>query len=762
MRIITNMKILYKLNLMSLAVILVMTFLFLLAEDIIIMGILFRSADKAMKLELSAAGENLINTIGQPSDAAVRDEAVRIQRHLSKKDDTKKPILWVIEKSGNKLVFHSNSQFNEKMPPEVIDEMMKGVEGALRYTVGSEDYYVVFTTIHPSNWLVAISMGKKEILSQSKDFLFAIGGILFFALCINAIAVRLFAKHIFLKRIQLVLDCLKKIETGDLSARISHVSAADEVGILQEDVNHMAAVIQKRALQQQEAEEALRKSNQMLSHVMDNFPGVVFWKDRNSVYLGCNRNFALGAGLTDSSEIVGKTDYDLPWAKTEADAYRADDRQVIDTGIPKLNIIETQLQADGRIIWFDTNKVPLINNNENVSGVLGASNDITVRKLAEEELKKSAEEIHDLFNKAPVGYHSLDRNGLFLRVNDTELQWIGYEREEVVGKLSLPDILTPESRKIFENYFPILKKQGWIRDVELEIIRKTGGTLPVLISATAVTGPDGEFVMSRSTVYDISERKNAEQALREIQEEMARKDKLAILGQLAGIVGHEIRNPLGVMNNAVYFLKTLMPEANETVKEYLAIIDHEINASLSIITDLLDFARTRPPHSHSISVSELIDEGIRKSDMPENILIDIDLPEALPPVLVDPEQIEAVLLNLITNAVQAMPEGGTLRVAAHRVHGSEISYQGTDKTGPRSPVPDPGSVEISINDTGTGISPENMKRLFQPLFTTKAKGIGLGLVVCKNLVEANGGCIEVESVLANGTTFKIKLPITGG
>jgi PAS domain S-box-containing protein len=760
------MKILYKLNLMSLAVILIMTFLFLLAEDMIIKRILFRSADKDMRLELSAASENLVNSIGLPGEASVRDEAVRIQRRLDSKDDTKKPILWVIEKPGDKFVFHFNSQSSEKMPPEVVDELMKGVEGALKYTVGSVDYYVVFTTIHPSNWLIAISMEKKEILSQSKEFLFAIGVILFFALFINAVIVRFFAKHIFLKRIQMVLGCLKRIENGDLSARISPVSAADEVGMLQDDINHMAAVIQKRSLQQQEAEEALRKSNQMLSHVMDNFPGVVFWKDQNSVYLGCNRNFALGAGLTDSSEIVDKTDYDLPWAKTEADAYRADDRVVMASGVPKLNIVETQLQADGSIIWFDTNKVPLLDNNGKVTGVLGASNDITQRKLAEEELKRSAEEIQDLFNRAPVGYHSLDRNGMFLRINDTELQWLGYQREEVIGRLSLPDILTPESKKAFAAHFSIFKKQGWIRDVEMEIIRKNGETLPVLISATAVTGPEGEFVMSRSTVYDISERKNAEQALREIQEELSRKEKLAVLGQLAGTVGHEIRNPLGVISNAVYLLKTFMPQADDNVNEYLDIIKQEIDNSQRIITDLLDFARTRPPHRRFVAVSSLINEGLKDNYIPKNVIISKDVPDDLPPVWADPAQIGQVLLNLVTNAVQAMPDGGSLRIGAHKAQGSRPKAQGEDRENSASVVMSEACenkfIEITVADTGMGISTENIKKVFQPLFTTKAKGIGLGLVVCKNLVEANGGRIGVGSILGNGTTFKIKLPITGG
>jgi two-component system, cell cycle sensor histidine kinase and response regulator CckA len=800
------MKILYKLNLMSLAIILAMTFLVLVAEDLIIKGLLFRSADKAMRLELSETGETLSNAIDRSGEAAIRDEAIRVQRHLSKRDDTKKPVLYVIEKSPDGLVYHSGYQLSEKIPREFVDEMMKQGDGSLKYSIGSTDYYAVFTMIRPSNWLVAISMEKTEILSQSREFLFAVGGILFVILFINAVSVRFFAKHIFIKRIQMVLDCLKKIETGDLSARISHVSAADEVGMLQEDINHMAAVIQKRALQQQEAEEALRKSNQMLNHVMENFPGVVFWKDKESVYLGCNRNFALGAGLTDSSEIVGKTDYDLPWAETEADAYRSDDRVVMESGTPKLNIVETQLQADGSVIWFDTNKVPLLDNNGKVTGVLGVSNDITKRKLAEEELKRSAEEIHDLFNRAPVGYHSLDENGLFLRMNDTELQWLGYKREEVLGRLSFPDILTPESRKIFENYFPIFIKQGWIRDVELEIVRKNGDILPVLISATAVTDSDGEFVMSRSTVYDISERKNGEQAFREIQEELSRKEKLAVLGQLAGTVGHEIRNPLGVMSNAVYLLKTFMTDADDNIKEYLDIIKQEIDNSLRIITDLLDFARTRSPHRRFIAVSSLINEGLKDNYIPKNVIINKDVPDKLPSVWVDPAQVGQVLQNLVANAVQAMPDGGALKIAARPVGGQksssfaeasifvktsmdrsadrEDSGQKTEVGGQRSEIrgqgaevgdqrsedreqgagvaPDSSFVEISVTDTGTGISPENMKKVFQPLFTTKSTGIGLGLVVCKNLVEANGGSIEVESVLGNGTTFKIKLPITGG
>jgi PAS domain S-box-containing protein len=143
---------------------------------------------------------------------------------------------------------------------------------------------------------------------------------------------------------------------------------------------------------QKQDEEAIRSSRQMLTNVVENFPGVVFWKDKNSVYIGCNRNFSDGAGLKDPAEIIGKTDFDLPWAKTEAESYRSFDREVIERGKSRLHIIETQLQSDGRIIWLDTNKIPLFGPDGTVIGILGTSNDITRQKHDEENIKASLEE----------------------------------------------------------------------------------------------------------------------------------------------------------------------------------------------------------------------------------------------------------------------------------------------------------------------------------------------------------------------------------
>jgi PAS domain S-box-containing protein len=147
-----------------------------------------------------------------------------------------------------------------------------------------------------------------------------------------------------------------------------------------------------------------------------------------------------------------------------------------------------------------------------VALVRGSIHDVTERRQAQEALRRSAEEISDLYNRAPCGYHSLDPDGVFLRINDTELEWLQYTREEVIGKRRFTDFLTREGSKIFARSFPQFKAKGVVQDLEFDLVRKDGTTFPVLLTASAITDAGGHYVMSRSTVYDITERKREEQS----------------------------------------------------------------------------------------------------------------------------------------------------------------------------------------------------------------------------------------------------------
>jgi PAS domain S-box-containing protein len=380
------------------------------------------------------------------------------------------------------------------------------------------------------------------------------------------------------------------------------------------------------------AEEEIRKQQELTTQIIETIPLRVFWKDRELRYLGCNTLFAQDAGLIRPDELIGKTDFDMGW-KDQAEIYRADDRRVVDSNIPKLSYDEPQTTPEGEQIWLRTSKVPLRNDVNGTIGVLGIYEDITEYKLAEEEIRKLNEKL------------------------------------------------------------------------ETKVRERTKQLL------------------------------NA-------QEELLRKEKLALLGQVAGSVGHELRNPLGVISNAVYFLRTVLAGSEDVVREYLDMIDNEVAGSERIVSDLLDSVRTRPPYPQLVRVRELLDATLPKCAIPKRIAVRINIPDVLPPIQVDALQMQQVLCNLLVNGADAIAGEGTLDVRAEEDRNA-------------------GKVRIDIKDSGAGITPENLSKLFQPLFTTKARGIGLGLVVVRNLIRANGGEVEVQSEVDKGTVFTLTLPSGG-
>jgi signal transduction histidine kinase len=227
--------------------------------------------------------------------------------------------------------------------------------------------------------------------------------------------------------------------------------------------------------------------------------------------------------------------------------------------------------------------------------------------------------------------------------------------------------------------------------------------------------------------------------LLEAQEELVHREKLAVLGRVADTVGHELRNPLGVMNNAVYYLQTVLSGADETTREYLGIIKDEIGEADRIVSDLLDAVRTKPPRLAVVEIAEVVEHTLRKCDIPPSVSVSLGIPAVLPPVLADPMQLHQVFWNLAANALEAMPDGGMLAIRA-----AENTAEGY--------------VAVTVRDTGAGMSAEQLSHLFQPLYTTKARRVGLGLVVVKKLTEANGGSVSVESEPGKGSTFVVTLP----
>ncbi|MDD5036892.1 MAG: PAS domain S-box protein [Methylococcaceae bacterium] len=379
---------------------------------------------------------------------------------------------------------------------------------------------------------------------------------------------------------------------------------------------------------------------------------------------------------------------------------------------------------------------------------------ITRIRLTENAVAESEERYRSIFEQVSDIIYTIESDGTFSSISPSCQRMLGWSPAEWIGRpFSL--IVHPDDLSDMQALFMHALSGEPLPIFQVRILTQRGGYLEAEIAANPVHR-GGSFAI-QGVVRDLTERKRWEAEIRKLnealeakvkertrqllkaQEELIRKEKLAVLGQVAGSVGHELRNPLGVMSNAVYFLQMVLSDSDETVKEYLNIIRNEIVASERIVSDLLDSVRTKPPHLERVGVAELIGQSLSKYTIPSTITLSLEIPEALPRLLVDPLQLQQVLCNLISNGVDAMEAGGAIQIRA-------------------SENPQEKTITIRVSDSGTGIAPENLDRLFQPLFTTKSRGIGLGLVVVKNLTHANGGRVEVQSEAGQGTTFSIILP----
>ena len=241
------------------------------------------------------------------------------------------------------------------------------------------------------------------------------------------------------------------------------------------------------------------------------------------------------------------------------------------------------------------------------------------------------------------------------------------------------------------------------------------------------------------------ELENADRQLAEARDRLLRVEKLASIGQMAGSVAHGLRNPLGSIKNAAYYLKrrlgaSELARSNPRIEQFLEIIERQVDRSHQIITDLMAFACVNGPTLSPTNLGVVIENTLSGMQLRDNLRILKQFDSHLPEVSADGEQLHRVFMNLIMNAQEAMSNGGELTITTGMVGGY---------------------AEVSFSDTGPGINSEDMKKIFDPLFTTKPKGTGLGLAICQRIVLSHGGTVDVSTRSGEGTTFTVKLPLKG-
>jgi PAS domain S-box-containing protein len=369
--------------------------------------------------------------------------------------------------------------------------------------------------------------------------------------------------------------------------------------------------------------------------------------------------------------------------------------------------------------------------------------DITERKAAEEDLRISETNYRQLVEYAPAGIYEVDvTTGKFISVNDVMCEYSGYSKEEFLN-ITLFDVLKEDSlQKVIERVDKMKRGEPVPALAEYEIITKDNRKLWIMIN-TKLEYENGKPVKATTVAHNITEKK-------EMEHEILKAQKLESLGVLAGGIGHDFNNLLsGIMGNIS--LAKLEAERGENIMESL---DEalRVSAKASALTrQLLVFSKGGAPVKKAASISEVLRESAAFTLRGSKIKCKFKISKELWPVKVDVGQFSQVIHNLVLNAMQAMSGGGELRLEAKNIYLEKKL---------KLPLAPGRYVVIKIQDQGKGIAQDYMPQIFDPYFTTKSKGSGLGLTISYTTIKRHDGHITVESELGKGTTFKIHLPAT--
>ena len=495
-----------------------------------------------------------------------------------------------------------------------------------------------------------------------------------------------------------------------------------------------------------EAEEKVRASQEMLQLVLDNIPQRVFWKDRRSTYVGCNRAFAKDTGFDDPKELIGKDDSATASAAM-AERYRADDSRVMETGLPKLNFEEPQILRDGSQRVLRTHKIPLRDKDGQVIGVLGTYEDVTELKSTERALRM----MHFAMEHTSDAVIWSDEGARIRYANPAACRHLGYSGEELL-KLTVPDIDPDMSPERWQKQWQSLQKEGYLH-FEGRHLTKGGRLVPVDITINHIRFEGEEIEISYTR--DISERKRIEvERTRLLELEQAARAEAESSNrakdEFLAIVSHELRTPMTAILGWNWLLRSgdLSPHERERALE---VIERNMQLQKQIIEDLLDISslarKQLTLRKQIVDLGAIVAEAAAECKAPAEAK---SLRLVCEPLLglsvdADPQRLRQIFWNLISNAVKFTPDGGTVTVLLRREAVQAL---------------------VSVEDTGPGISPEFYPHLFtifrqqEDSLTRAHRGLGLGLAISKHLAELHGGTISVDPPAAGrGARVSVTLPL---
>ncbi|QXE92170.1 PAS domain-containing protein [Geomonas subterranea] len=523
-------------------------------------------------------------------------------------------------------------------------------------------------------------------------------------------------------------------------------------------LHHANEQLKQQLAERMRVEEELRQGRNMLEQIIDTIPQFVFWKDKDSIYQGCNIVFARAAGLEDPVSIRGKSDYDLPWLREESDAYRTDDRSVMDRDIAKYHIIEQQLQANGERYWVDTTKVPLRDETGAVVGVLGIYDNITERKAIEEARDRALAMLESLLASSPTGILVYDgESGACVKANQAIATMVGGTVEQLLSQ-NFRSIASFKETGIYA-LGELVLDDGQTRAMEVDINTSFGKSFEVEVFLSRFDVEGRHHLMFISV--DLTERKQLENEKRLIEAQMLHVQKLESLGVLAGGIAHDFNNILMVvLGNADLALLRLPP--GSPACENLVQIEQAASRAADLARQMLAYSGRGKFVIENLDLTRVVQEmaPMLEVSISKKALLRYDLAPDLPPVSGDATQLHQVILNLVINASEAIGDGTGVISISTKLTECDRAYLSESWVDDR--LPEGAYVVLEVSDTGCGIDREVIPKIFDPFFTTKFTGRGLGMAAVLGIVRAHKGAIKVYSEKGKGSSFRLLLPCVHG
>lgn len=428
---------------------------------------------------------------------------------------------------------------------------------------------------------------------------------------------------------------------------------------------------------------------------------------------------------------------------------------VFTTGEPSRGFDWVTVKKDGTKCHLDASVSMIVDSSGKPTGFRGIARDRTAARQAEKILRESEEKYRQLVNCAPAGICEINlTTAKMVSINDVFCEYTGYRRDELVG-MPVSELLSEESRKLFEERMVRLHRDEAVpASVEYRVRAKDGHEFWALLNVRYVYEAD-QAVTATVVVHDITERKQAEEEKKRLADQLRQAQKMEALGTLAGGIAHDFNNILSAINGHTEIALLKAPE-DSPLKENLCKILSACDRAREIVQQILSFSRRGQPKRRSINPAEVVSETVKmlSASLPATIEIETEIDFGTETAIeADDTQIQQVLMNICTNAAHAMREkGGVLKLRLTRT-------QIDEKDAARIPDLRPGPfLKLDIADTGPGIPADIMDRIFDPYFTTKPDGTGLGLSMVQSIIKAHNGAITVESDKGKGSRFCLYLP----